>query len=204
VTGGLNGEAVDKDNIVIARQKIILQLFDLGYIKREKSTLEMILEGILDYPLEIVESNIASVEFSGRALWRIVLRIPSRHVDMKLFSNGVFLQDYYAMAAVLQFPEKYRVHSVMRCSNDGRRNCASNSDCLFSGLCITLPDATVRILSAGGSTASLAVDASGSSIISVRYDTKFSAFKIRMRYILQTACCDSSKTSVTSGFYIFI
>jgi len=183
VTGGLDGETVDRDNIAIARQKIIAHLFELGYINKDKSNVDLVVEGALDYPLEIVESNIASVEFSGRALWRIVLRIPSQHVDMSLFANGVFLQDYSAMAAVLPNAERYKLHSVMRCSNDGRRTCARNADCLSNGMCATQPDATVRILSAGGSTASLAVDASGSTVISVNYDIKYSAFKIRMRYM---------------------
>jgi len=181
VTGGLDGEAADRDNIATARQKIIAHLFDLGYIKRDESSVDLVLEGALDYPLEIVESNIASVEFSGRALWRIVLRIPSQHVDMLLFASGVFLQDYSAMAAVLPAADRYKLHSVMRCSNDGRRTCERNSDCLSGGICTIQPDATVRILSAGGSTAPLAVDASGSSVISVEYDIKYAAFKIRMR-----------------------
>ena len=188
VTGGLNGETVDRENIAIARQKIIVHLFDLGYIKKDKSDVDLVLEGALDYPLEIVESNMASVEFSGRALWRIVLRIPSQHVDTSLFAMGVFLKDYSAMAAVLPTAERYKLHSVMRCSNDGRRTCESNTDCLSNGICATQPDVTVRILSAGGSTASLVVDASGSSVISANYDVKYSAFKIRMRCVRVFVC----------------
>ena len=181
VTGGFEGEVVDHSNIQIARENIIIKLFDLGYIKQDKSNLQLVLEGVLDYPLEIVESNLVNVEFSGRVLWRIILRIPSEHVDIQLFANGPFLNDYTAMGVVLSDSEKYRLHFVQRCSNDNRRTCADSAECLSEGVCMKRPDASVRILSAGGSTAPIVMDASGSSIISVNYDKQYAAFKIRMR-----------------------
>jgi len=181
MTGGFDGDAVDRTDMQQARATIITALFDLGYIKQDKSTTELVLEGVLDYPLEIVETNIASPAFAGRSLWRVVLRIPSDHVEMALFARGTFLQDYAAMAAIFPASAKYLLHSVQRCSNDGKRTCVATSDCLSGGVCVTQPDATVRVLSAGGSTASLSLDASGSSIVSVEYDIKYSAFKIRMR-----------------------
>ena len=181
MTGGFAGDAVDRIIIQQAREKIITALFDLGYIKKDKSNTQLVLEGVIDYPLEIIETNLAPPPFAGRSLWRIILRIPSGHTEMSLFAKGTFLQDYTAMAAIFPASANYLLHSVQRCSNDGKRMCLAASDCLSGGSCLRQPDTSVRILSAGGSTAPLSVSASGSNIVSVEYDIKYSAFKIRMR-----------------------
>ena len=181
MTGGFNCDAVDRINLQQARETIITALFGLGYIKPAKSNMQLVLEGVLDYPLEIVETSLASPAFAGRSLWRVILRIPMDHAEMSLFAKGTFLQDYAAMMAIFPASPNYLLHSVQACSNDGKRTCAANSDCLSGGSCVTKPDTSVRILSAGGSTASLSVDASGSNIVLVEYDSKYTAFKIRMR-----------------------
>ena len=146
------------------------------------------LEGVADYPPEIVQTNMLTSPFSGRSLWRIILRIPSLHVDMTLLSNGEFFRDYAEFSAVFGSSQKYMLHSRNTCSNDGERLCTRDLDCLRQGRCVVVPDAGLRVLSAGGSTAVLAVPVSGSSIVSLVFDVAFAAFKVRIRCDVVHCC----------------
>jgi len=188
VTGGVNTiESADRVNIVEARRILIAELLSLAYIDNATSNVALVEEGVVDYPPDIVSSGIVgtgpqSALFDGRSLWRVILRIPSQHANMGLFASSELWNNYDDWSSKLIDSDKYRMFSIERCSNDRRRTCTRDLDCLKDGVCNTIADTSLRIVTAGGSTAPLSVTSSSSEVISIDYDASYAAFKIRMRY----------------------
>jgi len=186
VTGRVNSQAFTRPEMLLeieqARLHLINAILQMNLVSDE-STPGLLIEGVVDYPLEIIQNDIVEQGvFQGRSLWRIILRIPSQHVNMQLLSNSNLFRDYLVLAAVFPDDSTCLLHSVQQCDNDRRRNCAQDSDCLNQGKCdLRAPDVSMRILSAGGSTAPLQISSSGSSIMSTDYDVQNSAFNIRLR-----------------------
>jgi len=180
----------------VAREALMRVLLARGYVLSHKSNVSLLLEGVLDYPVELVESQMQSPLLAGGSMWRVVLRIPSQHIDTAKFGAGVYFNDFAGLSGLFVSPE-YAVHETFRCNGQqGESVCTVDSDCASStgmttnanasaGTCTRVPDATVRFLSAGGHSSPLAVSASGSgsSIMSVEYDSSYAAFKIRVRYV---------------------
>ena len=186
VTGRVNSQALTGPEMLLeieqARMNLINAMFSMNFLSGE-STPGLLLEGVVDYPLEIIQNDIVEPGvFQGRSLWRIILRVPSQHINMQLLSNSNLFRDYLVLAAVFPDNSTCLLHSVQQCDNDLRRTCVRDSDCLNQGKCdLRAPDVSMRILSAGGSTAPLQISSSGSSIMSTDYDTQNSAFNIRLR-----------------------
>jgi len=188
ISGGVNtAEAVDRDNIAEARGILIAQLLLLGFIDSTKSSVALVEEGVADYPPDMVFRSMVGIGpqsalFDGRSLWRLILRIPVQHANVDLFMSSERWNNYDHLTSQLLASDKYRLLSVQCCDNDKRRTCTSNADCVKDGVCSTVADTSVRIMTAGGSTAPLSVTTSSSEIISIEYDTRYSAFKVRIRY----------------------
>jgi hypothetical protein len=181
--------------MIVAREALIVQLLASGYVLSHKSNVSLLLEGVLDYPVELVQPQMQSSLLAGRSMWRVVLRIPSQHTDTAKFAAGAFFKDFAGLSGLFVSPD-YEVHETFRCDGQqGARVCTMDSDCAHAittnthtnastGICTRVPDATVRLLTAGGHSSPLAVSASGSgsTIMSVEYDTSYAAFKVRVRY----------------------
>lgn len=190
----------------VAREALIGQLFARGYVLTNKSNVSLLLEGVMDYPVQLVQPQIQSSQLAGRSMWRIVLRIPSSHIDAAMFAAGMLFKDVAALSGLF-VSQDYAVHEMRKCDGlQGGPVCVVDSDCLHvtttangsAGLCRNVPDVTVRFLSAGGFSSPLAVSASGSgsSIMSVEYDPSYAAFKVRIRY--ERCACVSAKASLKS------
>jgi len=209
VTGGIrtsdvNFDTVDKANILQARNVLIEKLFELNYIKEDKSSLALVLEGVLDYPLELVEPTMTSDEFVGRSMWRIILRIPSEHIDVALFTSGALLHQYAVFSEIFTPSNKHLLHSAQQCSNDREQTCVQDQECLQGGSCAHWPDAKIRLLSSGGNTAPLSLKASGSRIMSAEYNVVNAGFDVRIRYIGVVFMCTSTCMHASQAFSLYV
>jgi len=101
-----------------ARMNLINAMFDKSFLS-EDSTPGLLIEGVVDYPLEIIQNDIVKPGvFQGRSLWRIILRVPSQHINMQLLSNSNLFQDYLILAAVFPDNSICLLHSAQQCNND--------------------------------------------------------------------------------------
>ena len=193
-----------RHSATIARDVLIRHLFVLGYIKNSSSTPSLIIEGVVDYPVELINSATSQ----GGSLWRIILRIPRDHANTTKFETGGLFSESDSLNSLFESLET-AVPNAYRCSNQRQRPCSHDMDCasveVDDGMCILMPDVSVRFLSAGGSTSALSVTATGfgSSIMSVDYDASYAAFRVRIRFffvrvcvcVAETACgCSVTKT----------
>jgi len=180
--GGSVDTALNWGNMVEARLKIIEMLFSEQYLT-SASSVDMILEGILDYDVEMVLDNIVDGTNIGRSLWRIILRAPMLHLDIVKLSAAGLADDISLWNSILNNTDKYTMTLVAQCSNDRRVSCVGDEHCLGDGSCdANKPDVKMHIGSAGGSTSPLQAASSGADVISVELDILDSAFKIRIRY----------------------
>jgi len=80
ISGGVNTALLDKDRIREARTSLIEALFNRIFVDNTQSSVALVLEGVFDYPLDMVENSMVdtgSPLFEGRSLWRVILRIPT-------------------------------------------------------------------------------------------------------------------------------
>jgi len=105
------------ESISVARDVLKHHLFTLGYIKNASSTPQLILEGVADYPVELVDAATSQ----GISLWCIVLRIHKDHANISKFETGALFREYDALSALLASPE-YGVQEA----EARRKHCASN------------------------------------------------------------------------------
>jgi len=180
-----------RHSVTNARDVLIQHLFFLGYIKSTVSTPSLIVEGVLDYPVELI--NAATSQ--GEALWRVILRIPRDHANTTKFETAGLFNEHAILSALFESRE-IAVQEAYRCSQHRQRACSHDIDCVGErvddGKCIRVPDVSVRFLSAGGSTSPLSVTATGfgSSVMSVDYDVSYAAFRVRIRssHTLSVVC----------------
>lgn len=192
----LTAESRDKSeadlrlSISAARDVLIHHLFMLGYIKNTSSTPTLVLEGVADYPVEMVDTATSQ----GNSIWRIILRIPRDHASVPMFETGALFREYDVLSAIFMSTE-FRIQEAYRCGNDRERTCGHDLDCIGAEgdhvKCLRVADAVVRFRSTGGTTSPLSVKASGfgSSIVSVDYDASYSAFRVRIRYAQTLMTC---------------
>ena len=186
VAGNVNTPSLDEDanrlNMVQARLGIIRRLLSDQYLTAQSSE-HIVLQGLEDYDVELVTANIVDGSNTGRSLWRIVVRAPMSHLDVLKLSQSAIADNVAFWNSILQDSDKYNIAVAAQCNNDRRVTCATDIDCLDGGTCdATKPYIKMKVLSGGGSTASLAVESSGADVISVELDAIDSAFKIRIRY----------------------
>ena len=191
---GDGGETTYDDQLELiedARAKLIdTMLIGDIYLKGTLTTKETILEGLLRYPVELVNPLVEEGPLLGRSLWRIVLRAPDIHLNMENMAQAGNIFDSPETWTAL-FPEvdgtgvlKLMINTVGQCSNDRARSCsAASSTCLAGGTCVEdRPDFSMAKLTGGGSEAPILVGSSGLDVMSVSYDITESAFNIRMRF----------------------
>ena len=153
----------------------------------EGVTREALLEGVEQYAAELVSASGTGV-FVGRALWALKVRIGSAQANLALMSAGTLWRDLELLGAVFNSSvtagvADHLLHTSSRCANDRLRECASSTDCLDGAACLhNVPDVTVSVLSAGGSTDSVTVPSSGFDLVSVTYDVTQTAWTARVRY----------------------
>jgi cysteine-rich repeat protein len=153
----------------------------------EGVTREALLEGVEQYGAELVSASGTGV-FVGRALWALKVRIASAQANLALMSAGTLWRDLELLGAVFNSSvtagvADHLLHTSSRCANDRVRECASSADCLDGATCLhNVPDVTVSVLSAGGSTDSVTVPSSGFDLVSVTYDVTQTAWTARVRY----------------------
>jgi len=153
----------------------------------EGVTREALLEGVEQYGAELVSASGTGV-FVGRALWALKVRIASAQANLALMSAGTLWRDLELLGAVFNSSvtagiADHLLHTSSRCANDRVRECASSADCLDGAACLhDVPDVTVSVLSAGGSTDSVTVPSSGFELVSVTYDVTQTAWTARVRY----------------------
>jgi len=175
-------DTVDRENILEMRTVLIEKLFELGYIKQDRSNLALVLEGVTDYAPELVQPTMTSPDFAGRSMWRVILRIPYDHIDIALFSNGELFRQYESFSGIFTPSPQHQIHPVQLCTNDRQRTCIEDVDCLSGGTCARMPDVTIRFATTGGSTSPLSLDASGSRIMSAEYNVFTAGFDVKIRY----------------------
>ena len=181
--GGSVDTALNRDNMVEARLKIVEMLFSEQYLT-SASSVDMIMEGILDYDVEMVLDNIVDGTNIGRSLWRIILRAPMIHLDIAKLSAAGLAEDMSLWNSILNNTDKYTMTlAAAQCSNDRRVSCVGDEHCLGDGTCdANKPNVKMHMGAAGGSTSPLQAVSSGADVISVELDVLDSAFKIRIRY----------------------
>jgi len=196
VVGGTRSASVDFDtvdleNILNMRKVLIETLFQQGYIQEEKSSVALVLEGVIEYPPELLQATISSDTFAGRSMWRVILRIPRDHLNIAWFSNSELFHGNDLFSGNFTPSPQRAIHPVQVCSNDRQRACAVDADCLATGTCERMPDVAIRYVTTGGSTTPLSLDASGSRIMSAEYDVFAAAFhvKIRSAAIFESPIC---------------
>ena len=175
-------DTVDRENILEMRTVLVEKLFQLGYIKQDRSNLALVLEGVADYAPELVQPTMTSPDFAGRSMWRVILRIPYDHIDIALFSNGELFRQYELFSGIFTPSPQHQIHPVQLCTNDRQRTCIENVDCLLGGTCARMPDVTIRFVTTGGSTSPLSLDASSSRIMSAEYNVFTAGFDVKIRY----------------------
>jgi len=172
--------------IVEAREKIMHTLIaHSGLLKPGMTSVALLLEGVHDYPVELVSENSISdnLDIVGRSLWRVIIRVPSTHLHMHQLATTPIFDTTDLWDNALVNTSLYRLNTKGRCLNDRRTTCSGNRGCLNDQHCnMHHADIQVRYLSAGGSTAPLVVQSSGMQMMSLQYDSMSAMFKIRMRY----------------------
>lgn len=168
------------------RAQFIDMLIAMQYVTNGV-TREILLEAIIDYPVELIRVETQGV-FAGRALWQVKVRASSLHVNFALVSGNALWDNSTLLASVftdVSTPnhDAHILHTRAQCTNDRNRQCTTNSDCLSGGTCNTnAVDISVAVLSAGGSSSPVFAQSSGLQVLSVTYDSTQTAWTARVRY----------------------
>ena len=196
ITAGTGGNAQsDREMMVVLRRNIMQILIDDLYIYTGTAypyvDIALLEEGVKGYVVD-EDTTVQSVApFTGRKIWRIVIRVATSYVDLQKISRTLVFNNYTDFAMKLDNLNNYNiegasplyiVHSMKQCNNDKSRSCTQDSDCINGGFCSEKPDFSVKIMTSGGSTEPLAVSTSSSSILSVTYDSAEEMLNVRVRY----------------------
>jgi len=181
--------------MVVLRRNIMQMLMNESYIHTGSCypdvDIALLEEGVKGYVVDEDTVVLTNGIFTGRKIWRIVIRVATKYVNLQLISKALIFNDYDVFSANLALLDNYNtpgnnpqyiVHSVNQCSNDRSRPCTGDSNCINGGVCTTKPDFSVKVMTSGGSTEPLAVSTSSSSILSVTYDASEEMLNVRVRY----------------------
>ena len=196
ITAATAGDATsDRAMMVVLRRNIMQILIDDSYIHTGTAypfvDIALLEEGVKGYVVD--EDTILQTAgvFTGRKIWRIVIRVATKYVDLQKISKTLVFNNYTDFTTKLATLDSYNVagespmyivHSMKQCSNDKSRSCTQDSNCINGGVCTEKPDFSVKVMTSGGSTEPLAVSTSSSSILSVTYDASEEMLNVRVRY----------------------
>lgn len=150
------------------------------------TTREVLLEGVVDYDVELVSASGGTL-YPGRALWNFKVRISSTQTNLQLISTGTLWRDNTLLETVLsdsgQNVSMYLMHERQKCANDHQRDCTSDAECLDGATCLqSVPDISINILTSGGTEDAVEIGSSGMELISISYDVTKTAWTARLRY----------------------
>jgi len=196
ITASTAGNAQsDREMMVVLRRNIMQILINNSYIytgvEYPDVDIALLEEGVKEYVIDEDTNVITTGVFTSRKIWRIVIRVATKYVNLQLISKSLIFDNYTEFTTTLDSLDNYNspgdspmyiVHNTHKCSNYKSRTCTSNSDCNSGGVCNETPDFSVKVMTSGGSTEPLAVSTSSSSILSVTYDSLEEMLNVRVRY----------------------
>jgi cysteine-rich repeat protein len=154
---------------------------DLDDVKAIQSTIIDAISVILKDGKQnlVTESSLLPSYDEGLQEWTVTLRFAVNIVNMELVNHSKIDEIFNG----LTINEDYKIGVRSSCSNDRRRPCSMNTDCLFGDQCQPgIPHYDISIMSAGGSTAANNAFSSGMQLISLDYSVRDTGWIARIRY----------------------
>ena len=151
---------------------------------------QLLLEGITEYPAEFVREVVAG-RHAGRGLWRMKLRLAMSWANVPALVRSTFMYNGTEIQRALGVlvpggtgaGEAYAVPVQSMCANDRARSCVRDGDCLRGAACLhDRADAQIDVRTAGGSGTPIQTVSAGMQLLSVKYDSRQSAWLARVRY----------------------